>query len=177
MNRATYLIALLAVLYGVVSALFGNDGGERRPPIQPDFARQAPAPAPAGPTIEVDVGEKTSSSGTAFAIDGDGWWLTARHVADGCDAVWIQTGPRQGLRAMEVRLHPAADLALLRTRVGRTPLSLARQLPPPGDDGFSLGYPRGEPGDIHVRLMGRARLKSVGRYRINEPAVAWAEVA
>ncbi|MBT4489219.1 MAG: serine protease, partial [Rhodospirillaceae bacterium] len=42
--------------------------------------------------------------------------------------------------------------------------------------GFSLGYPQGKPGDVHARAMGQARMKSVGRYHINEPILAWAEV-
>jgi serine protease Do len=182
MNRLTYLLALLAVLFGAANALLGDADGPRRP------RQVSPAPAfvpprqlgPSGPTIEVDVGAKGSSTGTAFAISPDGWWLTARHVAHGCDALWIQTAPRKGLRVTEVNLHPNADLALLRTRTGRAPLalaSLAQGVPPRGGSGFSLGYPQGRPGDVHARVIGQARLKSVGRYRINEPILAWAEVA
>ncbi|MDP6876817.1 MAG: serine protease [Alphaproteobacteria bacterium] len=176
MNRLTYLIAILAVLYGVVSALMGEGGGARRP--APEAAVPAPSrPAPSGPTIEVDVGDKGSSTGTAFAITDDGWWLTARHVAHGCDAIWLQTAPRKGWRVTQVHLHPNADLALLRTRSGRAPLALARGAPGRGADGFSLGYPQGRPGDVHARVLGQARLKSTGRYRINEPVLAWAEVS
>ncbi len=123
------------------------------------------------------MGSKGSSTGTAFAITDDGWWLTARHVAHGCDAIWLQTAPRKGWRVAEVHLHPNADLALLRTRTGRAPLSLAHGTPARGEDGFSLGYPQGRPGDVHARVLGQARLKSVGRYRINEPVLAWAEVS
>jgi S1-C subfamily serine protease len=179
MNRLAYLVALLAVLFGAVNALLAEDDGVRRPrpPTLTPAPRQA---APGSPTIEVDVGPKGSSTGTAFAITADGWWLTARHVAHGCDALWIQTAPRKGLRAMEVHLHPNADLALLHTRSGRTPLhlaSLAQGVPPRGESGFSMGYPQGRPGDVHARVIGQARLRSVGRYRINEPILAWAEVS
>ncbi len=178
MNRLTYLVALLAVVFGAVNALVGEDDGPRRhrqATVAPP--RQA---GPSGPTIEVDVGAKGSSTGTAFAISPDGWWLTARHVADGCDALWIQTAPRRGLRVTEVNLHPNADLALLRTRSGRAPLRLAsagQGTPPRGENGFSVGYPQGRPGGVHARVIGQARLKSVGRYRINEPILAWAEVS
>ena len=41
------------------------------------------------------MGTKGSSTGTAFAITDDGWWLTARHVAHGCDTDWIQAAPRK----------------------------------------------------------------------------------
>ncbi len=182
MNRLTYLIAMLAVLYGVVNGVMNdevgggvdNDGSRR-----PRHAAPAPAPqqaGPGGPTIEVDVGSKGSSTGTAFAITDNGWWLTARHVADGCDAIWIQTAPRKGLRALEVHLHPNADLALLRTRAGRAPLDLTQTMPGRGENGFALGYPQGQPGEVHARAIGQARMRSVGRYRINEPILAWAEV-
>ena len=181
MNRLTYLIAVLAVLFGIGNALLAEDESPRRPRQSAGIMPPSqPAPTgptgPSGPTIEVDVGSKGSSTGTAFAITADGWWLTARHVAHGCDALWIQTAPRKGLRAMEVYLHPNADLALVRTRSGRAPLSLAQGAPARGADGFSLGYPQGQPGDVHARAIGLARLKSVGRYRINEPVLAWAEV-
>ena len=182
MNRITYLITMLAVLYGVVSALMGGGDGPRRPrlaaPLPPSSDVGPAQPArPFGPTIEVDVGSKGSSTGTAFAITDNGWWLTARHVAHGCDALWLQTAPLKGWRVTDVHLHPNADLALLRTRTGRAPLSLAQATPARGDDGFSLGYPQGRPGDVHARVLGQARLKSVGRYRINEPVLAWAEVS
>ncbi|MFP6770753.1 MAG: trypsin-like peptidase domain-containing protein [Alphaproteobacteria bacterium] len=182
MNRFTYLIAMLAVLYGVVSGLMGAGDGPRRP--EPEISPPSHRPplqqprqaAPRGPTIKIDVGAKGSSTGTAFAITHDGWWLTARHVAHGCDAIWLQTAPRKGWRVLDVHLHPNADLALLRTRTGRAPLGLARAMPGRGQDGFSLGYPQGRPGDVHARVLGQARLKSVGRYRIDEPILAWAEV-
>ncbi len=190
MNRLTYLLALLAVLFGALNALFGEGEGARRPrqetvapqPLGPPLTPLTPPrrAGPSGPTIEVDVGAKGSSTGTAFAISPDGWWLTARHVAHGCDALWIQTAPRKGLRVTEVHLHPNADLALLRTRSGRAALplaSLVQGVPSRGESGFSSGYPQGRPGDVQARVIGQARLKSVGRYRINEPILAWAEVS
>lgn len=190
MNRLTYLLAFCAVLYGVGSAMFGGGEGPRRPresiaPPRQSSPPQTPPPmqssqtGPRGPTIEIEVGTKGSSTGTAFAITDDGWWLTARHVAHGCDTVWIQTAPRKGFRVLEIHLHPNADLALLRTQgrpAGRAPLRLAGDVPGRGADGFSLGFPEGRAGDIHARAIGQARMRSVGRYRINEPILAWAEV-
>ena len=190
MNRLTYIIAALAVLFGVVNSLMGGNEGARRPQLEQSNASPKYQAAPtrpnrspnrslnrsSGPTIEVDVGDKGSSTGTAFAITDDGWWLTARHVAHGCDAIWLQTAPRKGWRVTEVHLHPNADLALLRTNAGGAPLAMALSAPGRGESGFSLGYPQGEPGDVHARVIGSARMKSVGRYRIDEPILAWAEV-
>ena len=176
MNAFLYLLALLAALYGIVSAIMGAQDGLRRPR---DVSSPPPPPRVEpgwAPVIEIEVGTKGSSTGTAFAITNDGWWLTARHVAHGCDAIWLQTGPRKGLRVQDVKLHPNADLALLRTKTGRAPLRLSNTTPGRGDDGYSLGYPQGRPGDVHARAIGQARMKSVGRYHINEPILAWAEI-
>lgn len=175
MNVFVYLLALIAALYGILSAINSAKEGLRRPR---DVAA-IPAPtkiSPRSPTIEIDVSTKGSSTGTAFAIAKNGWWLTARHVAHGCDAIWIQTGPRKGLRVNDVKFHPNADLALLRTQTGFVPLSLSYATPGRGDDGYSLGYPQGNPGDVHARAIGSARMRSVGRYHINEPVLAWAEI-
>jgi len=49
-------------------------------------------------------------------------------------------------------------------------------MPGRGENGFALGYPQGQPGEVHARAIGQARMRSVGRYRINEPILAWAEV-
>ena len=176
MNRVTYLLAILAVLYGILNAILGDHDGPRRPQEAVSVAPPPPKASPRGPTIEIKVGAKGSSTGTAFAITDDGWWLTARHVSHGCDAIWIQTAPHKGLRVKEIHFHPNADLALLRTQTGRAPLSLARAAPDRGADGFSLGYPQGRSGDVHARAIGWARMKSFGRYHINEPILAWAEV-
>jgi len=175
MNRFIYLLALLSALYGIVTAIMSAQEGLRRPR---EVASVPPPPraGPNDPVIEIEVGTKGSSTGTAFAITDNGWWLTARHVAHGCDAIWIQTGPRKGLRVQEIHFHPNADLALLRTQAGRVPLGLSSATPSRGDDGYSLGYPQGRPGDVHARAIGRARMKSVGRYHINEPILAWAEI-
>ena len=175
MNAFVYLLALLAALYGIVSAIMSAQEGLRRPQISVSI----PPPSrvgPSGPVIEIEVGTKGSSTGTAFAITKDGWWLTARHVAHGCDAIWLQTGPRKGIRVQDVKFHPNADLALLRTQTGRVPLRLSDTALGRGDDGYSLGYPQGQPGDVHARAIGQARMKSVGRYHITEPILAWAEI-
>ncbi len=175
MNRFIYLLALLSALYGIVAAIMSAQEGHRRP-RQVASVPPPPRAGPSDPVIQIEVGTKGSSTGTAFAITDNGWWLTARHVAHGCDAIWIQTGPRKGLRVQEIHFHPNADLALLRTRTGRVPLGLSSTIPGRGDDGYSLGYPQGRPGDVHARAIGRARMKSVGRYHINEPILAWAEI-
>ncbi len=178
LDRLAYLAAILALLYAGASHLRFPEGEDaRRPAVRfaaPPPDSRPPAAAPGAPVLTIEVPEKRPSTGTAFAIGG-GWWLTARHVADGCDSVGLVTAPRRAARARRVVLHPDADLALLSADLDPEPLPLATASLRRGQDGFAIGYPQGAPGDVHARFMGRARLRSVGRYRTDEPILAWAE--
>ena len=61
------------------------------------------------------------ASGTAFAIAGEGRWVTARHVVEGCrKPALMGGGGRAG--AASVRLAPRADVAVLTTEGGPDPL-------------------------------------------------------
>ncbi len=178
LDRLAYLAAALALLYAGASHLQVPHGEDaRRPPVRfaaPPPGLRAPAAAPDARVVTIEVPEKQPSTGTAFAVGG-GWWLTARHVADGCDAVGLVTAPRRAAKARQVVLHPGADLALLSVNLDPEPFPFVDAPPRRGQDGFAVGYPQGAPGDVHAQLMGRARLRSVGRYRTDEPILAWAE--
>jgi hypothetical protein len=39
-----------------------------------------------------------------------------------------------------------------------------------------MGFPQGQPGEAASRLIGRERLVARGRYHVEEPVLAWAEV-
>ena len=178
-DRLVYLAVLFALIYASSSYLQFPQQEEagRRPSVrfaEPPPESRGPAIAPGAQVVTIQVPEKQPSTGTAFAIGG-GWWLTARHVADGCDAIGLVTGPRQAARAQQVVIHPNADLALLSLRLDPEPFPFLTEALQRGQDGFAIGYPQGSPGDVHAQLMGRVRLKSVGRYRTDEPILAWAE--
>ena len=178
-DRLAYLAVLFALIYASSSYLQFPQQEEagRRPSVrfaEPPPEPRGPAIAPGAQVVTIQVPEKQPSTGTAFAIGG-GWWLTARHVADGCDAIGLVTGPRQAARAQQVVIHPNADLALLSLRLDPEPFPFLTEALQRGQDGFAIGYPQGSPGDVHAQLMGRVRLKSVGRYRTDEPILAWAE--
>lgn len=178
LDRLAYLAAFLALLYASSSYLqFPQQEEERRPSVRfaaPPPNLRGPAVAPGAPVVTIEVPEKQPSTGTAFAIGG-GWWLTARHVADGCDAVGLVTAPRRATRAQQVVIHPSADIALLSLRLDPEPFPFLTDTLRRGQDGFAIGFPQGSPGDVHAQLIGRIRLKSVGRYRTDEPILAWAE--
>jgi serine protease Do len=189
MNRLVYILAIVAIAYGLYNGATDDSGDEvRRPPPvrQPVQAPRRPAPPPAAggdilpapsaidPVIMVESGTKVTSSGTAFALGG-GWWLTARHVVDGCSVAGLMTGPRKGVRASEILLHPGADAALMRVPLKSTPFKMADAPVRRGQAGFSIGYPQGDPGEVHANLIGRQRLRTRGRFHSEEPALVWAE--
>lgn len=116
---------------------------------------------------------KTNGSGTAFSV-GDGKWLTARHVTDGCDDIGLQVGPRKGIRVTNAENHPNADVTLLTTKNGPPPFPLggdARK----GDDGYLVGFPKGRPGAVHATKIGTTILQERGRYKTRERADVWSE--
>ena len=126
------------------------------------------------PAFTIQIPKKEASIGTAFAIGG-GWWLTARHVADGCDAIGLVLGPRKGIRAQQVVLHPNADVALMSVHLNPEPFALFKEHLQQGQDGFAIGYPQGSPGGVYAQLMGLERMKQRGRYHTDELVRTWAE--
>ena len=178
-------IALVAlVVFAIIGKYAGNDkvdpgsGSARRPdPGQFVPAQPLAPPSRDEPGVMVPVGDKqSSSSGTAFSVDRSGIWITARHVADGCDRIVLQKTGRQFVPVNRVSHHPNADISILWTRNGVPALRLLEQPLSENQDGYSFGFPKGEPGDVHARLIGRTKMHQRGRYRTNEPVVAWTHV-
>jgi S1-C subfamily serine protease len=121
-------------------------------------------PAKAGP-----------AAGTAFSIARTGVWLTARHVVDGCRKAAILVGPGTGV-AVDVRIDPRGEAALLYTEGGASPLPLALAEPRRrGQRAFHPGFPQGEPGEASSRLLGRENLVVRGHGARTEPVLVWAE--
>lgn len=137
-----------------------------------------PGPSQFDPEVMVEVGPVASGVGTAFAIDKDGWWLTARHVVDACDRVGVVVGRGRAVEAMEVRIARFADLALIKTDRAPEPLKLDLSEDDfrIGQTAFHIGYPQGRPGEAATRLIGRETLIARGRYELEEPVLAWAEL-
>lgn len=182
------IVALVVLaIYGKIAGWGGDEGdgyrrppphvAERTPPPDQGALEPLPGPSPFDPAFRVEVGAATSSSGTAFSVDGDGRWLTARHVVEDCHRVVLRTGPRQGVRVARVLRHPGADVAVLWTEGGALALALSGAELKVGQGGYYVGYPRGEPGDVHARILGRRTMRISGRYRTSEPVIAWTQVA
>ncbi len=176
-------ILLYAVVLGVVLwALFlsGNTAANAPEPL-PDH-KLADGPTLPDPSIFdeqvlVQVSEPQNGIGTAFAIDRQGNWLTARHVVDGCNSVSLLVAPGRYIPVAGVDLAPSSDLALLRT--GRSPRPVVLELDAPlrvGTEGFHVGYPHGQPGEAATKLLSRSRLVTRGTREGDEPVLAWAEM-
>lgn len=114
-------------------------------------------------------------SGSAFAIDRAGHWLTASHVLAGCARLTLNTG--RGLNVQKVVAHPRADVSLLVTKPSADPLPLNLGQLYQRQDGFHIGFPAGKPGDVHGLLIGHASARHGGPGGWKEPVIAWAEVS
>ena len=173
-----YAVVLAVVLW----ALIGRDGenGAAPEPL-PDHAERdgpmLPDPSIFDERILVMVEEPQDGIGTAFAINRNGQWLTARHVVDGCRNVSLLVAPGRYVPVNSVSLSSESDLALLTT--GRSPRAVEIDLESPlvvGEEGFHVGYPGGQPGEVATRLLARSKLLSRGLRRTEEDVIAWAEV-
>lgn len=202
MTRIPIVIILIIAVAGVFDRLLAPDEGRtardgsqvRRP--NPDRFRDdsgrardrkwtAPrrsgrnglrAPSARDPAINVEVPfEKRNSIGTAFSLDRRGIWMTARHVVDGCARVLIVTKPRQGMRVGQIYIDRRSDIAILKTRGGAPSVRFTEEGLKIGQTGYHFGFPKGKPSAVKSTLIGRRRMRSVGRYSVVEPVVAWAE--
>jgi S1-C subfamily serine protease len=128
-------------------------------------------------TVASDGPRASDGAGTAFALDATGVWLTAAHVVDDCKAIYVLRD-RDWRAATAVRLHPSADVALIRAvGTGPTIALAAGGTPSVGADAFHVGYPQAKPAQVHTRYIGRARIERPQRGAAPEPGHVWVEVA
>ncbi len=172
-----YIIVIAAVVF----VLFRVDDRANAPealPDSPEAGAFLPPPSIYDPEVLVEVGPVASGLGSAFAISEEGWWLTARHVVDACERVGLIVSRGAATPVREVKVALFADLALLRT--DRAPAALALDTSERrfqvGQRAYHVGFPQGRPGEAYSRLIGRETLIATGRYEIEEPVLAWAEL-
>jgi S1-C subfamily serine protease len=128
-------------------------------------------------TVSKDEPRANDGAGSAFALNATGIWLTAAHVVDDCKAVWVL---RDGdwRAATAVRMHPTADIAVIRAAETGPTITLGPPgNPAPGADAFHVGYPQLKPAQVHSRYIGRARIERPQRGMPPEPGHVWVEVA
>ena len=118
---------------------------------------------------------RSQYTGTAFSIDGRGLWITARHVTDECDQLQLLRPFRRALPVTGLAEHSGADVALLQTAAGYDALDINYDAPEYNQEGFHFGFPRGEPGAVYSRLIGRKTMKTTGARNYRETIYVWAE--
>jgi S1-C subfamily serine protease len=172
-----YIIVITAVVF----VLFRLDQRADAPEALPDSPQAGaflPPPSVYDPEVLVEVGPVSSGLGSAFAISEDGWWLTARHVVDACQDVGLIVSRGAATPVRDVKVALFADLALLKT--DRAPVALAIDTSERrfqvGQRAYHVGFPQGRPGEAYSRLIGRETLIARGRYDVQEPILAWAEL-
>lgn len=171
----------IVVIAVVVFVLFRVDQRADAPEALPDAPETGaflPPPSQYDPAVLVEVGPVASGMGSAFAISQEGWWLTARHVVDGCQAVGLIVSRGAAARVVDVKRAEFADIALLRTESAPVALSLdtSERRFQIGQRAFHVGFPQGRPGEAYSRLIGRETLIARGRYDLEESVLAWAEL-
>ncbi|MGD9968033.1 MAG: serine protease [Hyphomonadaceae bacterium] len=171
----------IIVIAVIVFVLFRVDRRQDAPEALPDAPETGaflPPPSEYDPAVLVEVGPVASGMGSAFAISEDGWWLTARHVVDGCQHVGLVVSRGAAARVTDVKRALFADIALLKTESAPVALAIdtSERRFQIGQRAFHVGFPQGRPGEAYSRLIGRETLIARGRYDIEEPVLAWAEL-
>jgi S1-C subfamily serine protease len=173
-------IAALGLMLAALFALSPNANAPE-PAAPADFAAEMgpllPGPSPLDEMVLVQIGAPQNGVGTAFAVNEKGDWLTARHVVEGCAKVTLEVAPDNYVPVARISMDDDHDLALLSTGRSPFPVSLALQQPLRiGDEGYAVGFPQGNPGELATRLVARSRLVTRGRRDAEAPILAWAEV-
>jgi serine protease Do len=195
------LVFLLIIAIAVLAAIGGGDDfeadmpdtsqngtsqnetfeGEMSDPqtAEPERGETLPAPNPFDDRSIVEAEDAVNwSSGTGFAIASGGVWLTAKHVARGCDRLGIlnENGETR-VKAQALYISDIADVAIFQTEGGPTPLALDLDETDIkiGSRGFHVGYPQGKPGEVTSRLIGRELMLTRGAWQGKEDTLAWAE--
>jgi len=172
-----YALVLGVVVWTMFSQDPKADAPEPPPTVLESEGSTLPPPSPLDELVLVQVSEPKDGIGTAFAVNKNGQWITARHVVDGCNSVGLLVAPGQYVPVDSIVVDPDHDLALLST--GRSPNSVKLDLVSPlriGTHGYHVGYPQGQPGEVATKLMSRSKLITRGRREGAEPILAWAEI-
>lgn len=161
----------------ILTSANNRSSGRDAPMPPPELGPALPNARPSDPSVIVDIEKPKSGIGTAFAINNDGTWLTARHVVDGCDQVGLRVGSNKYVKTAKTTVSAATDTALVSSDWKRPPLArdleTKRQV---GERGFFIGFPQGQPGEVAGKLLGRHRMLVRGRYKSDEAILAWAEI-
>ena len=146
------------------------------PLSSPELGALLPSESPRDELVVVETAPAEDGTGTAFAINNTGRWMTARHVVDGCKEVGLRVNRGRFMR-VNVKVFENSDLAVLQSDWTRATLpadlDTRRQI---GEIGYFFGFPQGKPGEVVGSLIARNRMKVRGRYTNQEAILAWSEL-
>jgi len=90
-------------------------------------------------------------TGTGFAINNEGYFVTSNHVVDGADSIYIQDRNGDYFKAAKLAYDLTSDLAILKIvkknfhfSKGEVPYTFATGKSDLGTDIFTLGYPKND---------------------------------
>ena len=178
LDLLAYIAALSVCLLTLFSA--ATRGADAPPPVPDTLKNAGSALAPPSVFDEqvlIQANSPRDGVGTAFAINEEGYWLTARHVVDGCKNVGLFVRNGYYTPAEEVRIDDKFDLALIRTKNSPSPVQLNLESDlRVGIEGFHVGFPQGQPGEAVARLHSRSNLITSGRRKARESVLTWSEL-
>lgn len=138
--------------------------------------RPLPPPSLGDIRLKLEEHERIGSGvGTAFVVSPD-YWLTARHVVEGCDRLGFVVDRRRVVPIEGGAVwHPDADIALVHADAGRSPALSLGPLPDIGDAGYHYGFPGTGKGRVSSALIGRGELHGKSLRGVGRLVLVWAE--
>ena len=180
--RILDLLAYLAAFSVFMTLVFSaGTRNANAPPPAPDSVENAGValapPSRFDEQVLIQAASPRDGVGTAFAINKEGYWLTARHVVDGCKNVGLFVRTGTYVPVENVLIDEKYDLALIKTKYSPNPvmLNLESDLTV-GVEGFHVGFPQGKPGEAASKLHSRSNLITSGRRKSRESVLTWAEL-
>lgn len=153
-----------------------NSKAESDAKIAATVGKPLPPPSLFDDVIKIEAAQPQNGTGTAFAINQSGDWLTARHVVEGCDEIKLFAVAGIPSPVHSVVFDEDSDLAILKSEAIDTPLSLnlAEDLFV-GSGGYHAGFPQGRPGEVQSRLHSQTLSFTFGQREGTEPVLIWIE--
>lgn len=170
-----YLAGAALILWIATHQREDADAPPAPPPVPGEEAAPLAPDSPFGAVARRTSQSHAALSGAAFSISDRGVWLTAAHVVRDCSRVVVMVAEGRGVSAAAA-IDPQVDIAILTTVGGAPALPLFQGAKPDAAiRGFHPGFPRGAPGEVTSRFVGRDTLPAERRGDEPQAVLAWAE--
>ncbi len=177
LDLVAYIMALGMFVLVVFSAGTRDADAPPPPPKAHEVGRELAPPSQFDEQVLIQTQRPQDGVGTAFAVNEDGYWLTAKHVVEGCRDVGLFARSGVYIPAKDIRIDASSDLALIKTSAARNPVRFSLDsVLRVGAKGFHVGFPQGDPGEVVTQLHSRSSLVSGGGRHGREPVLTWAEL-